>query len=82
MTDYIYKAVDEFPEDFTTPVVSPAADHMFRVNNSRKRLSKKQAILLHGLVEKLLSVSNHASPDIHPDILFITTRIQNLDEDY
>ena len=40
MIEYIDESVDEFPEDITTPVVSPAAEHMFKINKSGKFLSE------------------------------------------
>ena len=39
ITGYIDKSVDEFPEDITTPVGSPTAEHLFKINTSGERLS-------------------------------------------
>ena len=82
MTGYIYKAVDELPKYFTTLVVIPASDHMFKRNNSGKRLGEKGAILFRRIVERFLFVINHASIDIHPTVVFLTTSMQESDEDY
>ena len=49
ITGYIDESVDEFPKDFITPVVSPASDHLFKINISGKCLSYERTILFVGL---------------------------------
>ena len=34
MTGYVDKDIDEFTKDVTTSVVSPAADHLFKINKN------------------------------------------------
>ena len=72
---YIVDAVYEFTEDVTTPVVSPASEHFFVINNIGKRLIEERAILFHRLVIKLIFVSNCSMPEIIPTIGFLTTRV-------
>ena len=81
MTVYIDEYVDDLHKDFTTTVVSPVAEYLFKISTSGKRLSEEQAILFHRLVAKLPFVSKFARVDIHPTIEFIITRVYETDAD-
>ena len=60
MSGYIGDAVEEFPKDVSTPVSSPAYDHLFKTIKGGL-LSDEQEILFHRLVEKLLFVSKRVA---------------------
>ena len=55
---------------------------MLNINKSGNRLSQDWAILFHRLVTKFLFFRKRARPYIHPTIEFLTTRVQDPDEDY
>ena len=76
MTGYIDETVYELPEYFTTPVVSPAAEHIFKINTSGNNLIEDNTILFHRIVAKMLFVRKFYKPYIHPTIAFITTRVK------
>ena len=82
MTGYVDKDIDEFTKDVTTSVVSPAADHLFKINKNWKSLNEERGIIFHRLVANLLFVSKRERSDIQPTIAFLATRMQDPDEDY
>ena len=71
MTGYIDEAVYKLPKNVTTPIISPAADHILKINRNGKRLNEERAILFHWLSAELLFVRNISRPDIHPTIEFL-----------
>jgi hypothetical protein len=81
MKQYIEEAIDSFPEDCSTPVLSPAAPHLFEVNDDCKRLSEDHRRILHSITAKLLFVAKRARPDIQVPIAFLTSRVTNADQD-
>ena len=72
---YIYEAIYELSNYVKTPMVSPASEHMFKINRSGKQPSEERAILFHWLVAKLLFVINNLRPYIKTTISFIITRL-------
>ena len=53
MKDYLQECVDDFPEDTSSPVATPASNHLFDVDDSSKLLTEEKAILFHQIVAKL-----------------------------
>ena len=62
-------------------MISPAAEHLFKINIIEKLLSEDWAILINRLVTKLMFVIKRARPDIQTTIAFLITRVKNPDED-
>ena len=58
MTIYIDEAMEKFPEDVTTSMVSPASEHRFNINKNMKRFRKERDILFHRLFAKLFLLEN------------------------
>ena len=54
MFDYIDNMLSDVPEDMCGTVTSPAADHLFTVSDTGKKLDCEQSELFHHNVEKLL----------------------------
>ena len=81
MSGYLKEAVEEFPEDVTKLVTSPASNYIFDVNPDCPKLNDEKRELLHHLVAKLLFVSTRARPDIHLPISFLTSRVTKADDD-
>ena len=54
MYDYIDNMLAALPEDMRGTVASPAADHLFTVNDAGKKLTREQAEMFHHNVAKLL----------------------------
>jgi hypothetical protein len=62
MKDYILEAIEMFPEDCTGKAVTPARNHLFRVNPTGTKLSEERRAILHSITAKLLFVSKRAAP--------------------
>ena len=81
MFEYIDNMLADLPEDMCGTVNSPAADHLFTVNETGKKLPRDQAELFHHNVAKLLFLCKRARPDIQTAVAFLTTRVMAPDED-
>ena len=81
MFEYIDNMLADLPEDMCGTVTSPAADHLFTVNETGKKLPRDQAELFHHNVAKLLFLCKRARPDIQTTVAFLTTRVMAPDED-
>lgn len=81
MTGYTKESVEEFTDDCTRMVTSPAALHLFEVNGKAEQLNDTtKAKLFHRIVAKLLFVSNRGRPDIQVPIAFLTTRTHSVND--
>jgi hypothetical protein len=81
MHDYIKECIDEFPEEIKSSSNSPAAAHLFDVNDDCNKLSKEQSEIFHKIVAKLLFLCKRARPDIQTAVAFLTTRVSKSDLD-
>ena len=52
---------------------TPAADHLFKVREDGKKLSKEQTDAFHHTVHQLLIAVNQACRDIQTAVSFLTT---------
>ncbi len=83
MDAYIRKVIDDFPEEITGVLPSPAADHLYQICDPTlaKPLCEKHAVTFHHTVAQLLFASMHACRDIQVAILLLTTCVKHPDED-
>ncbi len=81
MTDYIKEAIDAFPEDCSIPASTPAASHLFKVNDECPKVNETDRKNLHSIVPKLLFVAKRARPDLQVQIAFLTSRVTKADDD-
>jgi hypothetical protein len=81
MVDYVKNMVSDFNYEIKKSAKTPAADHLFKINNNCKKLNKTMAEDFHTFVAKGLFVCKRARPDIQTAIVFLTTRVTNPDED-
>ena len=81
MTDYISKIIKEFPEEIMGQQATPAADHLFKVNENGRKLGEDQSDAFHHTVYQLLFAANCARRDIQTAVSFLTTRVKAPDED-
>jgi hypothetical protein len=81
MNQYIKEMLEEAPSDMNGIAITPAADHLFTVNNELTLLSTEDGETFHHLTAKLLHLSKRARPDIQTAVAFLTTRVQAPDED-
>jgi hypothetical protein len=81
MCKYLLSIIADFPEQITGVSATPAADHLFKVREDGKKLSKEQTDAFHHTVHQLLIAVNQACRDIQTAVSFLTTRVQAPDED-
>ena len=65
----------------TNTIKTTAGNQLFKVDDECVKLCKRDKIIFHQLVAKLLFLSKSARPDINPTISFLMTRVKNPDED-
>jgi hypothetical protein len=81
MSDYIKECIDVFAENCTGTVCSPAAEHLFQVDEACPKLDEPRRKLLHSITAKLLFVTNRARPDVQLPISFLSSRVTCADEE-
>ena len=83
MFDYLSDLIATLPEELTTKRIfnTPAADHLFEVNDIANKLNEKDSDTFHRTVAKLLFAAKRARPDIQTAIAFLCTRVKSPDED-
>ena len=81
MIDYLKDTVTELPENCDVTITTPAASHLFDVNEKQEKLDHEKKQLFHTFVAKLLFVSKRGRPDIQVAIAFLSTRVIEPDID-
>lgn len=85
MFDYIAKMLDEFgyKEQLLAlkKVNTPAADHLFTIDDDATKLEREYAEEFHTTVAKGLFLGKRARPDLQPTIPFLCTRVNEPDVD-
>ena len=81
MENHLEEALDSFPDDTNKVVSTPAAVHLFEVDETCTKLTEKDRSIFHSIVAKLLFVSKRARPDILVAVSYLTTRVSKADED-
>jgi hypothetical protein len=81
MIPHIQDAIDSFGSLCGYKVTSPAAAHLWDVNEDCEVLDEEKAIIFHSVTAKLLFVSKRTRPDIEPAVAFCTTRVQKPNKD-
>jgi hypothetical protein len=81
MVDYITYMLDELPDNKTGEAASPAANHLFMINEEPVLLNEENSEMFHHHTAKLLCLSKRARPDIQTAVTFLTTQVRSQDED-
>ncbi len=81
MWDYLKKILKEFPEEITGVCATSASDHLFKVQEDGRKLSKELPEVFHHTVYQLLFVANRARGDVQMAVLFLTTQVKAPDQD-
>jgi hypothetical protein len=81
MIPYIKNMLSEVPNDMAGESATPAASHLFQVNEDAEKLDEPTAQLFHHNVAKLLFLCKRARPDIQTAIAFLCTRVKEPDVD-
>ena len=81
MRKYLKKVLTDLPSEFNGTAVTPANEHLFKINELCTKLDREKADLFHHVVKQLLFLSKRERPDILTSIAFLTTRVKSPDED-
>jgi hypothetical protein len=81
MQDYIEEMCVELDEEMGGIAATPAAAHLFTVNNKPVPPDEKAAESFHHYTAKVLFLSRRARPDIQTAVAFLCTRVKAPDED-
>jgi hypothetical protein len=73
MADYVKGILDEAPSDMDGTAASPAANHLFSVNDKLDKINAKRADLYHQMTTKLLYLSKRARPDFQTAVFLDNT---------
>jgi hypothetical protein len=74
MKEYIQEMLDELPEDMAGEAATPAANHLFAINNKTKLLDEDTSDMFrHHHIAKLLFLAKRARPDVQTTVAFLTT---------
>ncbi len=60
MCKYLSNVIADIPEEVTRVPATPATDHLFKVRDDGKKLSKEKADAFHHTVYQLLFAANRA----------------------
>jgi hypothetical protein len=81
MEDYVESILEDAPANMDGEAPTPAAQHLFTVNDDGEKLGQEDADLFHQMTAKLLFLGKRARPDIQAAVAFLTTRVQEPDTD-
>ena len=82
MDEYVQEILDEARPDMDGESTTPAAEHLYEVNNDNPELlAEDTAQYFHTMVAKMLFLSKRARPDIQEAVAFLTTRVKRPDKD-
>ena len=83
MVSYVEEIVSQFKthDDNNKVSSTPAAEHIFRVDDESPKLPEEKSIIFHHFVAKCLFLTKRSRPDIAVAVAFLTTRVQTSDED-
>ena len=81
MRSYIQNALDDMPKQFKGKAATPAAQHLFAVNDHAPKMNKEKSEYFHSLVMQLMYLAHRGRPDIRVAIGFLSTRVASPDLD-
>jgi hypothetical protein len=81
MCEYLKSIIHDLPEEMKGTASTPAANHLFEVNDNPTYLDKERKSMFVHLVMQLLYLSQRAQPDIRTAVAFLCGRLKQPDED-
>ena len=81
MLDYVEKMLADLPDDMTGEAPTPAANHLFTVDDNQTKVDEQRAQFFHTYVAKALFLCKRARPDLQTAVAFLCTRVQSCDND-
>ena len=81
MLDYVEKLLAELEKEMDGVATTPAANHLFTVDEGKEKVTEDKAQLFHTFVAKTLFLCKRAHPDLQTAVAFLSTRVQCCDKD-
>jgi hypothetical protein len=81
MVDYVMKLVEDLPKEMDGEAATPAANHLFTVDDDCPKVDEKRAQFFHTYVAKTLFLCKRARPDLQTTVAFLCTRVKSCNED-
>ena len=81
MLDYVTKMLADLPPEMDGEALTPAANHLFSVDDDQTKVDEQKAQFFHTYVAKTLFLCKRARPDLQTAVAFLCTRVQSCDED-
>jgi hypothetical protein len=81
MRYYIKGMIEEFPYEIKPRTTAPWTEKLLKVQEDSKKLDEKQRSIFHTFVMKAMFLCKRARPDIEPSIAFLSSRVNNTNED-
>ena len=76
MTYYVDKMIEEFPDKLKEGTKCPWTKRLFKVDSDSQKLDKERSKVFHTFVMKGMFLSKRVRQDIHPAIVFLSTRVR------
>jgi hypothetical protein len=76
MREYLRKILGEMPKSMEGTATSPAAEHLFQIQDNIELLDESDGEFFHATVAKLLFLCKLGRPDIQTAIAFLCTCVQ------
>eukprot|EP00957_Ditylum_brightwellii_P003055 233624-Ditylum_brightwellii.AAC.1 len=70
------------PDKYGGEAVTPAANHLFKVNKEAEKLGKEDADLIHHVVANLIFLCKRARPGLQTSVAFLSTWVKEPNIDY
>ena len=77
--DHIKSMLSELPKDINGTAPTPAASHLFEVDESATKLDEDASIMYHHNTARLLFLCKRARPDTQTAVAFLSTRVKSPD---
>jgi hypothetical protein len=81
MVDSIEKMLVDLPEEFDGEAPTPAANHIFNIDENLPKVDEERAQFFHKHVAKTLFICKRARPDLQTADAFLCKRVKECQED-
>ena len=81
MRPYLQTIFANMPSEMVGKAQTPAANHLYHVNNEATKLNEQDAERFHSITMQLAYLAHRGRPDIRTAVAFLSTRVAQPDED-
>jgi hypothetical protein len=81
MINYVEKMLADLPEEMDGEAPTPAANHLFAVDDDCPKVDERKAQFFHTHTAKSLFPCKRARPDLQTAVAFLCTRVKDCNED-